>query len=258
VQIVSPKLDKGTVPDTLGDVDYIDADFSTRIIECLYLLDKRTDEMSKSGAASGAAFLAFVFGGLAGAMLMMANQSERRSIPTTSTTPNVSNNDQTPLLRNEVNSLRARIGSCDRELSDVTNELTLSEERLAELTNQLDAQSKRKLAAAQRAKKRKEKKQWTQESEGREVLKVYYDELMSFKDKDDFHYFGFGIGGPYNVWHESVQTLRNKKSYSSEVKVGFGELWILGSEYMHRKGRETESTRLLTEFVNEAIQGSEQ
>lgn len=68
------------------------------------------------------------------------------------------------------------------------------------------------------------------------------NELLSFKDKSDFHKYGFGVGYKYNKWLKEVESLKNTPEEKLLLQKGFvpGDLEMLGLEYMNSKGRETE------------------
>lgn len=84
-----------------------------------------------------------------------------------------------------------------------------------------------------------------------------YNELLEFKEKKDFLESGFGIGGPYNSWLKDVQEMRDK--YDTELlnsKKGFlfGDLELLGYEYVSSKGTETDYTKFCHKSFTDAIQ----
>ena len=82
-----------------------------------------------------------------------------------------------------------------------------------------------------------------------------YTQLKNFKNKADFHSFGFSISSPYNKWLKAVNTAANK--YPGRLQVGFlnfGYLRQMGMEYMRNQGRETEFTQQMKkEFTKQGI-----
>ena len=86
-------------------------------------------------------------------------------------------------------------------------------------------------------------------------VKKSYDELIEFKDKSDFHKFGFGKGGEYNAWLTNIQNLMNnpmaKKLLSERIVVG--EIQSMGMEYVKSKGKETESTKIFRNDLEKAF-----
>jgi len=83
--------------------------------------------------------------------------------------------------------------------------------------------------------------------QGKKLLNDLYFELIEFKNKKDFHEFGFGIGGKYNTWQKSVQNGRNNENYNNLLKVSFGDLETLGIEYLQNKGKENDYTKFVSE-----------
>lgn len=74
-------------------------------------------------------------------------------------------------------------------------------------------------------------------------FKRLYDELLSFKDKSDFHKYGFAISYKYNRWLKEVEALMSKpgaKLLFYEKGIVTGDLQMLGFEYMRSEGKETE------------------
>jgi hypothetical protein len=76
----------------------------------------------------------------------------------------------------------------------------------------------------------------------KQKIKVLYNDLVSFKDKSDFHYYGFRVGYKYNKWLTEVQELKNAPEAKLLLQHGFvvGDLEMLGLEYLNSKGKETE------------------
>jgi len=85
-----------------------------------------------------------------------------------------------------------------------------------------------------------------------QVVKNLYLDLLSFKDKPDFHRLGFGVASPYNKWLTSVKSIQDKKEIV-EACIQHGgailppHLLQLGNEYVFSKGRETKYSMFLRE-----------
>lgn len=67
----------------------------------------------------------------------------------------------------------------------------------------------------------------------------YLHELLSFKDKADFKFYGFGTAGPYTNWNKSVLALHNSDLFNSKIHKDAFELsnaafavWDLGFELL--------------------------
>lgn len=72
-----------------------------------------------------------------------------------------------------------------------------------------------------------------------------YNELMSFKNNNSFHQFGFGLGGPYHQWLLNAQKLSNNPLHRELYdRYGFGVLSLeqLGQEYVKTRGMENDFT----------------
>lgn len=69
------------------------------------------------------------------------------------------------------------------------------------------------------------------------------NDLLSFKDNEDFHYYGFAGQGKYGWWMKRADELKNSP-YAKQILLerGFslGDLQMLGLEYVKSKGQETE------------------
>lgn len=69
------------------------------------------------------------------------------------------------------------------------------------------------------------------------------NDLLSFKDNEDFHYYGFAAQGKYGWWMNRADELKNSP-YAKQILLerGFslGDLQMLGLEYVKSKGQETE------------------
>lgn len=77
-------------------------------------------------------------------------------------------------------------------------------------------------------------------------LKPLYDELMRIKDEGDFKKFGFALRGPYGRWIADVKRLRdetNEFELMSNWNVSFGDLLLLGLDYVGSKEQETKATK---------------
>lgn len=84
------------------------------------------------------------------------------------------------------------------------------------------------------------------------VLCKLLDQLLSFKDDSNFHFYGFGIGGPYNKWLKSCETMRD---YAHRNKYGASsvDLLQLGFEYMRKKGSESSYSRTILPIIKSEI-----
>jgi len=82
-----------------------------------------------------------------------------------------------------------------------------------------------------------------------------YTELLVFKDKSDFHKYGFSIGGPYHEWYLNVQELNTGSDSKLLFAKGIvaGELLNLGIEYLNSLGRETDISNFRTDIFNRAL-----
>ena len=86
-------------------------------------------------------------------------------------------------------------------------------------------------------------------------FKSLYQELLDFKDADDFKQYGFGEGGPYNRWLKKVEELKNNPDSKLLLQkdVLIGELEQLGLAYVSSKGKETEVTKNFNKIFSDAI-----
>ncbi|MDC3255784.1 hypothetical protein OAU93_00115 [bacterium] len=81
---------------------------------------------------------------------------------------------------------------------------------------------------------------------------------MNFKDKDDFKFYGFGTGGPYNKWLVSIHALSNstQKGLNTpiplELRVAISEIHLLGFSLVSDDGWDDNYLRKLAE-VKKAI-----
>ena len=85
---------------------------------------------------------------------------------------------------------------------------------------------------------------------GQKFLRTKLKDLQSFKSDAKFHEFGFGRGGPYFAWLESVEAQRDSDELSLRERVAVGDLATLGLEYIQTKGRENRSTRAIRSEIN--------
>ncbi len=105
---------------------------------------------------------------------------------------------------------------------------------------------------AERISARQKQKDEADEEIRRYVKAIHdsYNELMSFKNNQRFHQFGFGRGGPYHQWLLNAQRLRNNPLHRELYdRYGFGVLSLeqLGQEYVKTRGMENDFTRTLRE-----------
>lgn len=90
---------------------------------------------------------------------------------------------------------------------------------------------------------------------GRQFLRLKLRELDSFKSNKEFHFYGFGGGGPYNSWLKSIEAKRGAKEFSLYERIAVGDLEQLGLQYMWHKGRESDYTRFARREILKVIQG---
>ena len=75
------------------------------------------------------------------------------------------------------------------------------------------------------------------------ALLRYYRELQGFKDNPDFHFYCYGVGGPYSDWATNVKTLGGDHlAILVETGIVPGELWQMGRAYCQNEGRDTSYT----------------
>ena len=84
---------------------------------------------------------------------------------------------------------------------------------------------------------------------------ILYNDLLIFKNEKEFIEKGFGIGGPYNYWIKNVERFKNHPDSNLLIKKGFlfGDLEILGLEYVSSKGEETEYSRYMRSTIDKTI-----
>lgn len=75
--------------------------------------------------------------------------------------------------------------------------------------------------------------------------KNIYNKLMSFKNSPDFHFHGFGTGGKYHGWYMATQNFTEEEDLHLVQTYGivFGDLLMLGQEYLKSQGQETDFSR---------------
>jgi hypothetical protein len=87
-----------------------------------------------------------------------------------------------------------------------------------------------------------------------------YEELMAFKNKQDFKKLGFGKGSPYYNWFKEIEALESDDKVKYLLKqygIVVGDLKQLGMEYMDSKGKETEYSKYTTKQFEKAFSSIE-
>lgn len=86
------------------------------------------------------------------------------------------------------------------------------------------------------------------------------DNLLHFKDSEDFAFYGFGVGGPYNSWMKKIEKLEKRMNnipLASQLPPSFrtvpGHLLQIGMEFMRSKGKATSYTEEYLPQVKTAI-----
>ena len=98
-----------------------------------------------------------------------------------------------------------------------------------------------------------------QTTTGQQFLESKLAELDSFKSDPKFHRLGFGIGGPFGSWLESVESKGNSPDFGFLERVAVGDLDTLGIEYISTKGGENDYTRYARRQIMKVIErGNEQ
>lgn len=89
----------------------------------------------------------------------------------------------------------------------------------------------------------------------KQKVRTLFNELLAFKDKSDFKYYGFGVGYKYNKWLTDVQALKNTPEAKLLLGHGFvvGDLEMLGLEYVSSKGAETEYSRWAKKTISNGL-----
>ena len=79
-----------------------------------------------------------------------------------------------------------------------------------------------------------------------EKVEPLYNQLMQFKNEENFKIVGFGVRGPYNQWLVNVKKFRDEadeRQLFAKWNISFSDLIVLGFEYLDSGGKETEETR---------------
>lgn len=86
-------------------------------------------------------------------------------------------------------------------------------------------------------------------------FKTLYQELLTFKETQDFKTNGFGAGGSNSDWLNKIKKLKDNPDSKLLVKKGVvaDDLEQLGLAYASSKGQETEVTKTFNKIFNEAI-----
>lgn len=89
----------------------------------------------------------------------------------------------------------------------------------------------------------------------KQEAKELFESLMTFKDKSDFHVYGFGGKYKYNKWLKKVEQLKSMPNPDFLLKYGFsiGDIEMLGLEYMKSEGKETEFSLWAKERINKGL-----
>lgn len=82
-------------------------------------------------------------------------------------------------------------------------------------------------------------------NEAKQKVKHLYDLLMHFKNKSDFHEYGFAVCCQYNKWMEEVDSLRHSHHSDALESQGYSliDLQQIGLVYLRSNGKETEFTK---------------
>lgn len=86
--------------------------------------------------------------------------------------------------------------------------------------------------------------------------KFLYEELMSFKNNEDFHYYGFDVNYKYNSWMkraDELSDLRQAKYILLNYGFALGDLQMLGLEYVKTKGRESRYSNWAKNRIENAL-----
>ncbi|MBN2570597.1 MAG: hypothetical protein JXA68_00595 [Ignavibacteriales bacterium] len=86
-------------------------------------------------------------------------------------------------------------------------------------------------------------------------FKTLYQELLTFKETQDFKKYGFGVGGSNSDWLNKIKKLKDNPDSKLLLKKGVvaGDLEQLGLGYASSKGQDTEVTKTFNKIFNEAI-----
>ena len=82
-----------------------------------------------------------------------------------------------------------------------------------------------------------------------------YQELLTFKDTQDFKTYGFSVEGSNSNWLYEVEKLKRNPDSKLFLKKGIvpEDLEKLGLAYALSEGQETETTRMFNELFEKAI-----
>lgn len=86
-----------------------------------------------------------------------------------------------------------------------------------------------------------------------------YNELLNFKNNNDFKKLGFGNGSPYKYWIEKLHGIE-KSHYDRFLKkksIVFDDLESLGNEYVKTKGSENDATNYYNDLFSNLSQKSD-
>ena len=90
------------------------------------------------------------------------------------------------------------------------------------------------------------------EGEPLKVTRQLYMDLQEFKSDKNFHKVGFADGSPktrYRTWFEAYEGASKDPRYNKALiakGVAFGDLYVLGKEYMKSGGKETDYSKFIT------------
>ncbi len=85
-------------------------------------------------------------------------------------------------------------------------------------------------------------------------LQFLHESLQEFKDTPSFQKYGFGVGGPYHWWLETLDEYRADDDHASfSEKLAAGDLRTIGLEYVFHYGHETEITQALKSMIEESL-----
>lgn len=86
--------------------------------------------------------------------------------------------------------------------------------------------------------------------------RILLNELLAFKDKEDFHYYGFSGTYKYNDWLKKVGNLKDSpvaKEILLDYGFAIGDLEMLGLEYVKTKGQETKYSNWAKERIKKGL-----
>jgi hypothetical protein len=79
-------------------------------------------------------------------------------------------------------------------------------------------------------------------SKFKSFIQIKLNELVDFKDKESFHYYGFSVGGPYGSWLKEIEAARSRKEVTRREYQILWDLESLGLNLMRSKGGDDQST----------------